>query len=74
MKTFAWVTGILLLAALASAQEEDYSKTEIKVTKAAKILEAWKKFSGDFVTQDIFIDTLYNSLTGKKTGELIKPN
>jgi cyclase len=42
--------------------------------KLAKILEPWKKYSGDFVNQDTFLETLYNSLTGKKTGKFIKHN
>ncbi|MGA9393536.1 MAG: MBL fold metallo-hydrolase [Candidatus Sulfotelmatobacter sp.] len=42
--------------------------------KQAKLLEPWKKYSGDFVTEDVFLETLYNSLTGQKTGRLIKHN
>ena len=41
--------------------------------KQEKILEPWKKWSGDFVNTDAFIDTLYNSLTGTK-GEFLKHN
>jgi glyoxylase-like metal-dependent hydrolase (beta-lactamase superfamily II) len=39
-----------------------------------KVLEPWKKWSGDFVSSDLFIETLYNDLTGKKTGEFVKHN
>lgn len=42
--------------------------------KQAKLLEPWKKYSGEFVDQDAFLDTLYNSLTGQKTGKFIKHN
>jgi cyclase len=42
--------------------------------KQAKVLEPWKKYSGEFVNQDVFLETLYNSLTGQKTGKLIKHN
>jgi glyoxylase-like metal-dependent hydrolase (beta-lactamase superfamily II) len=42
--------------------------------KREKVLEPWKKWSGDFVTSDTFIETLYNDLTGKKDGKLIKHN
>lgn len=42
--------------------------------KQAKLLDPWKKYSGDFVTEDMFLETLYNSLTGQKTGKLIKHN
>ena len=41
--------------------------------KQAKILAPWDKFSGDFVKSDVFIETLYNSLTGRK-GEFVKHN
>jgi len=42
--------------------------------KQAKLLEPWKKHSGDFVNQDVFLETLYNSLTGQKNGMFIKHN
>ena len=42
--------------------------------KQEKILEAWKQWSGDFISTDTFIETLYNDLTGKKGGEFIKHN
>ena len=41
--------------------------------KQEKILDPWKKWSGDFVNTDAFIETLYNSLTGTK-GEFMKHN
>jgi cyclase len=41
--------------------------------KQEKILGPWKKFSGDFMNEDAFIETLYNSLTGTK-GEFVKHN
>jgi cyclase len=42
--------------------------------KQEKVLESWKKWSGDFVTSDAFIETLYNDFTGKKDGPLVKHN
>lgn len=42
--------------------------------KQEKVLEPWKKWSGDFISSDAFIETLFNDLTGKKTGEFIKHN
>lgn len=42
--------------------------------KQEKVLEPWKKYSGDFVSTDAFIETLYNDLTGKKDGKFIKHN
>jgi cyclase len=42
--------------------------------KQGKLLTPWKKYSGDFVNEDAFLETLYNSLTGQKTGKFIKHN
>ena len=50
----------------------DAHKT-LEQMKQEKILEPWKKWSGDFVKTDAFIETLYNSLTGTK-GEFLKHN
>jgi hypothetical protein len=41
--------------------------------KQDKILEPWKKWSGDFINTDQFLETIYNSLTGNK-GEFMKHN
>src|SRR6267143_2314222 len=41
--------------------------------KEEKILAPWAKWKGDFVNEDAFIETLYNSLTGHK-GEFVKHN
>ncbi len=42
--------------------------------KQEKVLEAWKKWNGDFISTDVWIETLYNDLTGKKDGRFIKHN
>lgn len=42
--------------------------------KSEKILDPWKKYSGDFISEDAFLETLYNSLTGSKSGTFIKHN
>lgn len=42
--------------------------------KQAKLLESWKKYGGDFVKEDGFIETIYNSLTGQKNGKFVKHN
>lgn len=42
--------------------------------KQEKVLEPWKKWSGEFITSDTFIETLYNDLTGKKAGKFIPHN
>jgi cyclase len=42
--------------------------------KQEKVLDPWKKWNGDFITTDAFIETLYNDLTGKKDAKFIKHN
>ena len=42
--------------------------------KQAKLLDSWKKYSGDFINEDAFLETLYNSLTGQPHGKFIKHN
>ena len=41
--------------------------------KREKILAAWVKWSNDFVSQDVFIETIYNSLTNHP-GAFVKHN
>jgi cyclase len=45
----------------------------VEQMKQAKILAPWSKFSGDFINSDALIETLYNSLTGKK-GQFVQHN
>jgi hypothetical protein len=44
--------------------------------KKEKIMAGYESWGGEgkFITTDKFIDTLYNDLTGNKTGELVKHN
>jgi len=42
--------------------------------KQAKLLDPWKKYSGDFISQDAYLETVYNSLTGHSNGKLMKHN
>ena len=42
--------------------------------KGEKVLAGYEKWSGEFITTDKFIETLYNEFTGRKTGELIRHN
>jgi cyclase len=42
--------------------------------KQEKILENWKNWSGDFISSEAFLETLYNDLTGKKSGQFIRHN
>jgi glyoxylase-like metal-dependent hydrolase (beta-lactamase superfamily II) len=49
-------------------------KLTLEQMKAQKILDGWKKYSGDFVSEDVFLETLYNSLTGQKNDMFVKHN
>ncbi|MBZ5665519.1 MAG: MBL fold metallo-hydrolase [Acidobacteriia bacterium] len=49
-------------------------KLTLEQMKEKKILDPWKKYSGDFISEDAFLETLYNSLTGQKNGKFIKHN
>ncbi len=43
--------------------------------KKDKILAAWdKQYANKFVTQDVFIETLYNSLTNQKNAPFVQHN
>jgi cyclase len=47
---------------------------ELEQLKRERILKAWETLSSDFISTDAFIETLYNDLTGKKSGDFIKHN
>ena len=49
-------------------------KMTLEQMKEKKLLEPWKKYSGEFINADAFLETLYNSLTGQKNGKFIKHN
>jgi glyoxylase-like metal-dependent hydrolase (beta-lactamase superfamily II) len=38
------------------------------------VLAPWQKWSGDFIISEQWLVTLYNDLTGKKTGDFVKHN
>jgi cyclase len=42
--------------------------------KQEKVLAPWQKWSGQFVSTDAFLETLYNDLTGSKQGRFIQHN
>jgi glyoxylase-like metal-dependent hydrolase (beta-lactamase superfamily II) len=42
--------------------------------KQEKVLAPWQKYSGQFVTTDLFLETLYNELTGTKAAGLVRHN
>jgi glyoxylase-like metal-dependent hydrolase (beta-lactamase superfamily II) len=56
---------------VAKALQEGKSLDQMK---QAKLLEPWKKYSGDFIKEDAFLETLYNSLSGQKNGKFMKHN
>ena len=49
-------------------------KKTLDQMKKDKILDPWKKYSGDFISEDAYLETLYNSLTGSKEGKFIPHN
>ena len=42
--------------------------------KQAKLLDPWKKSSGQMINSDAFLETIYNSLTGQMNGKFLKHN
>ncbi len=49
-------------------------KQTLEQMKQAKILDPWKKWDGDFVKQDTFLETIYYSLTGQRGGKFVQHN
>src|SRR5271165_1516478 len=58
----------------AAVHEALDQKMTLDEMKAKKILDSWNKYSGEFITEDAFLETLYNSLTGQKNVRFIKHN
>ena len=58
----------------AAVQDALNKKMTLAQMKEKKILDPWKKYNGDFISEDAFVETLYNSLTGNKEGKFIKHN
>jgi cyclase len=54
-------------------KEVKAGKTLVQIQQA-KVLAPWQKFSGPFVSTDLFIETLYNELTGTQTAGLVQHN
>jgi len=57
----------------AAVQKAMAAKKAVDQMKQEKILAPWAKWSGDFVNQDTFIETIYNSLTNHP-GPFVKHN
>ncbi len=58
----------------AVVQDALAQKMTLEQMKEKKLLDPWKKYSGDFISQDAYLETLYNSLTGQKNGKFLKHN
>jgi hypothetical protein len=58
---------------LAAVQKAIDQKKTVEQMKAEKILAPWSKWNGDFIKEDTFIETLYNSLTSQK-GPFVQHN
>ena len=58
----------------AAVQDALDKKMTLAQMKEKRVLDPWKKYSGDFVSTDVFLETLYNSLTGQRNGKFVKHN
>lgn len=58
-------------AAVKKALAENKS---LETMKQEEILDPWSQYSGDFISTEAFLETLYNSLTGKKDAAFLKHN
>ena len=65
----------MLKDTLAAVDKGIKSGKTLEQLKQGKVLAAWQKFSGEFISTDAWIETLYNDLTGKKSDtRLMKHN
>jgi glyoxylase-like metal-dependent hydrolase (beta-lactamase superfamily II) len=60
-------TTVVVQKAIAQGQTLDQMKQ-------AKILAPWQKYSGGFINADAFLETLFNSLTGRKNNKFLPHN
>jgi len=58
----------------AAVEQALKKKMTLAQMKEKKILDPWKKYNGEFISTDAFLETVYNSLTGQKNGKFIKHN
>lgn len=63
----------MLKETTAAVQKALAAKKSLDQMKQEKILAPWSKWSGDFVNQDTFIETIFNSLTNHP-GAFVKHN
>ena len=64
----------MLKATRAAVQAGIKSGKSLEALKAGKLLAPWQTYSGDFISTDAFIETLYNELTGHAGGAVMKHN
>jgi cyclase len=57
----------MLKDTLAAVSKELKAGKTLEQLKQQKVLSPWQRYSGEFVNSDLFIETLYNDLTGKKS-------
>ena len=66
---------VKMLKETRAAVQNDIKKHKtLEQLKQEKVLEPWKKWSGDFITSDAFIETLYNDLTGARPSGFMRHN
>jgi cyclase len=64
----------MLKETTAAVQQALDQGKSLEQMKQEKVLAPWQKFSGDFINTDAFLETLYNSLTGRKNNKFLKHN
>ena len=57
-----------------AAHAKVLEKETLDQLKQEKVLDPWQKWNSNAVTTDVFLETLYNDVTGKKDEKLIKHN
>jgi glyoxylase-like metal-dependent hydrolase (beta-lactamase superfamily II) len=61
-------TFIKMLKDTSAAVEKGFKQGKtLQELQQEKVLEPWQKYNGEFVTTDLWIETLYNELTGRKS-------
>lgn len=64
----------MLKETTATVQKALDQKKTLEQMKQEKILDPWKQFSGSFISEDAFVETLYNSLTGRANNKFMRHN
>ena len=58
----------------AAVQKALDQKKSLDQMKQEKLLDPWKQFSGSFINEDAFLETLVNSLTGRANNQFMRHN